>query len=108
MKEVTRFLGVTKPTKVLRQGIHSGDTQAIPTPAARFLSDLYLPELQRLSARFGGYCTSWLACAEAVLEDEWTEATVPYPLWTSRLWKRAERSQGREVVPRVIQSGSLD
>lgn len=113
MRRVYAFLGADEGAKyrVIRQKVHSGSNERMPTRSAVYLARAYREELGRLDRRFGGYANFWLYCAERLIADPPAGETVPYPLWESPLWEDWAEGPGSYVktVPGRpwLQSGPL-
>ena len=67
--------------------INPGFQENMPTRLAAHLARAYYEDLQRLSARFGGYTRFWLYCAEKLTKGTLSEDEIPYPLWDSWFWE---------------------
>lgn len=110
---VYEFLGVDatfRPPNV-GQKVHSRSSGTIPAKLATTLAHAYRADLERLQERFGGYTSFWLYCAERLIEWSSSEEPIPYPLWTSPMWREwagsPEEQAGGNTDPIRLQSGPL-
>jgi len=83
------FLGLdpSYTREVKRCKINPGFQEKMPTRLAAHLARAYYKDLERLSARFGGYSCFWLYCAEKLTEGTLSEDEISYPLWDSWFWE---------------------
>ncbi len=83
------FLGVdpSHAPEAKRCKINPGSQENMPIRLAAHLARTYYEDLQRLSARFGGYAYFWLYCAEKLTDGTLDKDEIPYPLWGSWLWE---------------------
>ena len=105
LRRLYGFLGVDAFSEhnVIKRKIHSGFQETMPARFASYLARSYHGDLKRLSARFGGYASFWLYCAERLMEeDRPTDERLSYPLYESRLWREWDGAAG--ISP---QSGPL-
>ncbi|QIN77400.1 hypothetical protein GBA65_01495 [Rubrobacter marinus] len=79
---------------VERRKVNAAHRETMPTPLAVHLALAYREDLQLLSARFGGYASFWLHCAEKLTSNPPDEETLPYPLWESWLWDEWKKGRG--------------
>ena len=89
LRRLYGFLGVdvSPARKPLRRKVHNYSPEKMPTRVAAYLARVYHEDLQRLSARFGGYASFWLYCAERLTNDTLNEDSIAYPLCGSWLWE---------------------
>jgi hypothetical protein len=105
LRRLYGFLGVDAFSEhnVIKRKIHSGFQETMPARFASYLARSYHGDLKRLSARFGGYASFWLYCAERLMEeDRPTDDRLSYPLYESRFWREWDGAAG--ISP---QSGPL-
>lgn len=114
LRRIYRFLGVDPNFRPpgMRRKVNSRSSGFMRVEAARYLARSYYDELQRLSDRFGGYADFWLYCADRLLNGAFEkEDKVPYPLWTSSVWKewrsRCGHPDKEQQSPAKPQSGLL-
>jgi hypothetical protein len=101
------FLGIdaSAASGVIREKIHTGSVEEMPTRLAISLAESYLEDARRLEERFGGYASFWRFCAEELAgktSGRNYRRPIKYPFWESRMWERWEGR--REISP---QSGPL-
>ena len=104
LRRLHDFLGVDSAAehRVMKRKIHSGFQDTMPAKFAAYLAGSYHENLKRLSARFGGYASFWLHCAEHLIENPPTEDRLAYPLYESYLWESWDGA--KDLAP---QSGPL-
>jgi hypothetical protein len=98
LRSVCEFLGVDPSFKSpqVDKKINARSSDTMPTMVASHLARTCQDSIQRLEERFRGYATSWLYCAERLIENPPAEEKIPYPLWESNLWE--ELPGGSEKV----------
>lgn len=112
LQRLYRFLGLNPfdTPEVKRDKINPGFQENMPTRLAAQLAHVYYKDLQRLSARFGGYTRFWLYCAEKLTKGTSSEDEIPYPLWDSWFWdewKGEPHSSTPHTQDVEVQSGKL-
>jgi hypothetical protein len=92
LRRLHDFLGADSSAEhgVMKRKIHSGFQDTMPAKFASYLAGSYHENLKRLSARFGGYASFWLHCAERLIEEPPTGDRLAYPLYESYLWDEWE------------------
>lgn len=66
LRDVLSFLGLdpgSAPEARLRRNVGKSRESEMPLPVRRYLTEKYLPDLEKLSARFGGHAERWRADA---------------------------------------------
>jgi len=95
-----RFLRVSDNEdryRVFRRKVHSGDTDSISAPGAYLLAKTYLPLMEELDRRLGGYVSGWLHVARSILDRGPEGPDLPYPLWHWESWREwAGLTEGQE------------
>jgi hypothetical protein len=89
LRGLYRFLGAdpSHAQYAIRRKIFPGPQEKMPTRLAVHLARVFEEDLQRLSARFGGYTSFWLYCAEKLIHEPPPAEYLSHPLWESSLWE---------------------
>jgi hypothetical protein len=103
LERLYRFLGVSDDEgsyRVLDRKVHSGDIEEIPARFAYLLAKTFMPLMEELGRRFGGYANGWVYAARSILEDGPNGPDIPYPLWHWGPWRRwAALPAGPDIDP---------
>ena len=81
---VLDFIGCSTDDIVVPEGRpNRGNIDSIPAEYAIALAELFSPEIDELSARFGGAASNWAAIAQWLTDDR-PSGDLAYPLWMPR------------------------